>query len=141
MFHWLHHLFNPHCEYCMEDEAAKHYCNTCEVLKMELAAVRQERDKLLDRVLNPEENRVRVEEPEEEKPLIPLNKRTYIPFNVRRQTLEAEDRARARVMRERNESLNIPATSTDTPLTVEQMEKVIIDEGEDDAVPGSNAQV
>lgn len=56
--HWIHHLFNPHCSECFlvrEQEAAlkerQQACRSCETLRLELARVTQEKNRLLDELL------------------------------------------------------------------------------------------
>ncbi len=71
-------------------------CQSCEVLKTELANMRREKDILLSKVLTPSVQEDRVQAPE------PLSLQTrHIPWRVKQQKLEAEDRAQhQRIMQE-----------------------------------------
>jgi hypothetical protein len=46
MIKFIHHLLNPHCEHCAEEEREKRVCNSCEVLKMECARLQIENDRV-----------------------------------------------------------------------------------------------
>lgn len=136
MFNFFHRLFNPHCEHCREKEELDAHCETCEVLKQELAFLRQERNILLDKLLNKDivdQSADKEVDLENFKSLRP----THVPWAVRKQMLENEDRQQAKLMRDKKKE--IPQVKTEgVQLTVKEMESVI---GEDDAVSGSNAQV
>lgn len=80
-------------------------CESCETMKLELARVHELNNRLLDNLTRkPEEPEA--PQPTEFKPIIPKS----TPWNVRRQMLEAEDRAKARIERERSKesAVNIP---------------------------------
>lgn len=103
---WLHHLFNPHCPDCAHD----HECKSCETLREQLAHERFEKEQLLKALL-PAKEQVAAPIEEEYKPVKPK----YIPWNQRQQLLEAEDRAKARILRnqstedlEKELSINLP---------------------------------
>ena len=81
---WLHRLFNPEV------------CETCEVLKQQLNFVQQQNQYLLNKLLIPSDSVDKLVESEEPKPLVPK----YIPFSIKRQMLEEEDRAKAKIIRE-----------------------------------------
>jgi hypothetical protein len=67
--------------------------------------LRLDNSKLLDRILNaPTTNKVEVEY-KESKPLMTQS----IPWNVKRQMLEQEDRAKARILQEQaNQNIKVP---------------------------------
>lgn len=95
MSNWFHRLFNPHCSHCHDEREESRVCQSCETLRKELERVTYENNKLLDRLLE----RPIVEERSEHlepKLQVPRN----VPWNVRRQMLEQEDRERARLIRE-----------------------------------------
>ena len=90
----FHEFLNPHCEHCREEREESRICLSCETLKLELERLRRENDKLLEALLR--------KPTEESKPidtsnLIPI-KPTNVPWAVRRQILEREDRAAAKLM-------------------------------------------
>lgn len=72
-------------------------CESCETLKQQVEHLRQDNDRLLTRVLTPV---VVTERPE----VIPDNitplRKGHIPWNVRKQSLEAEDRQKAKLQRD-----------------------------------------
>lgn len=76
-------------------------CNTCEVLREQLANSERERRELLNRLLEPS----RAEPPstiaERPEPIQPQ----FTPWRVRQQMLEAEDRKKAQLMRDKNEEI------------------------------------
>lgn len=81
-----------------ETEADKR-CESCESLKMQVADLRCERDKLLDKIISP------VQEPSQPQVenLQPLS--AYIPWRVRRQQLEARERILAEQRRAESDAL------------------------------------
>jgi hypothetical protein len=90
---WVHRLFNPHCEHCKEEREDSRICSSCETLRLQLEISNSEKRQLLERIL--------------EKPVVvnstgpvEMTKPMNVPWNVRRQMLEAEDRVKARLMRE-----------------------------------------
>lgn len=70
-------------------------CESCETLKMQLSIANDDKARLLDRLLQKPEPEARIDTTEL-KPIIPR----HVPFAVRKQMLEAEDRERARLMRD-----------------------------------------
>lgn len=89
MSNWFHRFFNPHCSHCAEERI----CQSCEVLKQQVEAANYQNNRLMDRLL---------EKPAPEVPRAPMEitKPVNIPWNVRKQMLEAEDREKAKLMRE-----------------------------------------
>lgn len=77
-------------------------CNTCEVLRNQLEESNRERMMLLQRLITPSEPiGTKSVEQMEYKPLS-----TYKPWRVRQQMLEAEDRHKASIMRNKKEEIN-----------------------------------
>lgn len=68
-------------------------CETCEVLKLQLALEREEKKKLLDLILNKDE---KVEAPQTPETPVRVTRSSYIPWSVRRQMLEEESRNKTR---------------------------------------------
>lgn len=93
---WLHRLFNPHCEHCLDEIHEERRCKTCEVLEMELNHIRNENERLLNQLLNP---KIVTESKVDTSELKPVYTRG-IPWNVRKQTLEREDRDRNEKLKE-----------------------------------------
>ena len=110
MFGWFRELLEIRYEFKERKaqlNAATSVCQTCESLKFELERTSREKEQLLNRILElskpvaPVE--VRLPEPTTVQP-IQLGKR-HIPFAVRREMLEAEDREQARLLKEHQENL------------------------------------
>lgn len=101
MTNFFHRLFNPHCSSCYENEKDNKICQSCETLKTQLDISNFEKKQLLERLLNP----IQPEKPEpvEYEPIPNKN----VPWNVRRQMLEAEDREKAKLMRAAPKSTEI----------------------------------
>jgi len=92
---WLHHLLNPHCPDCKEEREDSKVCESCETLKAQLALSNHEKERLLNRLLEkPNENQVT--STPDVKPLLPSS---GIPWRVRRQALESEDREKAKLLK------------------------------------------
>lgn len=92
-------------------------CDSCETLRHQLEIANYEKKQLLERILEkpePVKDPVRNETPM----LVPRN----VPWNVRRQMLEAEDRAKAKLMKDAPK----PDNETEKKET-EQFEKELKD--------------
>jgi hypothetical protein len=128
--HWLHHLFNPHCNLCAlsrqkeldflreQDEVNRH-CDSCEILKLELARIHSLNEKLIDSALEKpviEERSVTI--PDEIRP-------KAVPWNVKRQLLEETDREAARIQKEHNKNLAkvVPLTEDDLDKEIAQVKE------------------
>lgn len=72
-------------------------CKSCETLRMQLAIVNQQNQSLLEKLITPTVNDVI--RPTELKP-VPMSKQ-HMGWGVRRQMLEQEDRATARIEKEK----------------------------------------
>lgn len=72
-------------------------CNTCEVLRAQLDESNRERRELLSRLLEPSKPEP---VPKEEQEFVPI-KPSFTPWRVRQQMLEQEDRAKARILKDR----------------------------------------
>jgi hypothetical protein len=107
MIKWLHHLFNPHCPHCFEERI----CQSCETLKTVNAQLRIDNDRLLNKLLEPKSEFPVVNERSESEPIKPR----FVPWGVRKQMLEAEDRERAKLLRE-----------APKPEPIEELEKELI---------------
>jgi hypothetical protein len=72
-------------------------CNTCEVLRTQLDESNRERRELLNRLLEPSKPEPSSTKKEDYIPVRP----SHTPWRVRQQMLEEEDRAKAKLMREK----------------------------------------
>ncbi len=101
MANFIHRFLNPHCQDCRSEKEDSEVCNSCEILSVEIERLRAENKYLLEHIL---------QKPEEPKPvdisdLKPITSK-HIPWNVRRQALEAEDREKARLMKQQSDSID-----------------------------------
>jgi hypothetical protein len=108
MANWFHRFFNPHCQHCAELEYES-ACASCEVLKEEVNTLRRQNDTLLNRILEVPRIEERTVAPAPQTVLPKM-----VPWAVKRQMLEAEDREKARAMR-----------NAAKPDTVEDMERAM----------------
>jgi hypothetical protein len=76
-------------------------CPTCEILRTQLEESNRERRELLTRLLTPPEPPPIIHEKDEPKAIQPQ----FIPWKVRQQMLEAEDRKRAQLMRDKTKEI------------------------------------
>lgn len=93
MIKWLHHLFSPHCPECKEEREESNHCESCDTLRMQLQLSNDEKTRLMNMLLSKPEIPIVNKPPEITRP-------SLIPWNVRRQMLEQEDREKARILRE-----------------------------------------
>jgi hypothetical protein len=110
MFNWYKELLGISYEFrekrmAMQRELRQ--CESCEILKQQLEITNLEKNKLLGRLLEKPE-------PEVAPKLVEVTRPTNIPWNVRRQMLEAEDRERARLIK----SAPIPTETLEEELDV-----------------------
>ena len=135
MIKFLHHLFTPHCPDCKadakelkeelkleraeqrEDIEHSHVCESCQTLTRQLEISNAEKERLLDKLLeitNPSKVEYRQETPKVSMP-------RAIPWNMRRQMLENEDRRQAQLRR------NAPKPDTVAPVVeradIKELEK------------------
>lgn len=113
---WIHKLFNPHCPHCRDEAEQSRVCDNCEYLKIQIAKLQQENERLLNNLLDdsPKINNI-----EEVNVPVNLNTSRFIPFSVKRQELESRDRQIAKNQAEelkKNHNKNI-----------EELEKEILD--------------
>lgn len=110
MFNWLHHLLNPHCDHCLAEHDKEQFCKSCDILKMELAIVREQNKQLLDTILDFTKPKV------EETPVREVN--SFVPqvrtWKQKQRLLEEEDRVRAKVIAEMEKELDISTGKTYT---------------------------
>lgn len=92
MFQWLRELY----EIRRDHRELSRVCQSCEVLKVELSKERREKEMLLQHVLHPKTEEVDKVELDPQ----PIKSR-HVPWRVKQQELEAEDRQQAsRIMEE-----------------------------------------
>ena len=77
------------------------HCESCEILRSQLEKADSERRELLHRLLQPPPSETKEINTENFKPVTPQ----FIPWRVRQQMLEAEDRERARIMRQKSDEM------------------------------------
>lgn len=116
MWKWLHHILDPHCEECNR-------CPTCEVLKEQVETERIFNKVLLDKLTEKNIPTVPLTEP------IPPSAMPHtIPWRVKRQMLEADDRKAAALKIQKEQELrHIPKVGPNTidDVRVEELEKEV----------------
>jgi hypothetical protein len=114
--HWFHHLINPHCPLCQEQDEEKKVCSSCETLKMQLAIANDEKRQMLNTILS-------FSKPAENQSSPPVDyekvKPKVMTWNVRRQMLEAEDRKAAQVLAEERRKTEIEKLEKETGISEE----------------------
>lgn len=121
---FFHELFNPHCLHCLEEKRIEReeskeerVCNSCEILKTQVEQLRYDNEKLLNRMLE----KPSVPSQPEVDNTTPIRMGRHIPWNVRRQALEAEDRQKAKLMREAPKPIHAERVVT-TETTTDELE-------------------
>jgi len=115
-FAWWHHLLNPHCQFCIDEAQDKLVCQSCEILKNQLNISNIEKERLLRKLLDTPVEVTSVRD-EELKPILPK----MVPWNVRKQMLESEDREKAKLMRKAQK--DSPNQSSSPNPSIEELEK------------------
>ena len=99
MFHWLRELLEIKYEFrekrtklTHEVVAEEKICQSCETLKQQLELANYREQQYLNKLLKDPE-------PDKTEAPIPVNRPKMVPWNVRRQMLEREDREKARALR------------------------------------------
>lgn len=113
MLNFIHKLLNPHCEHCAQERREKleaeklarleqreelkdnSICPSCETLQRQLEIKNHECEQLLAKLLREPEAPIA-----QTAPAININKPRTVPWAVRRQMLEAEDRKKAQLLRQ-----------------------------------------
>ena len=76
-------------------------CPTCESLRTQLERVQAENARLMNHIINPPQPETPTEAPQMPQPIPPRT----VPWNIRRQMLEAEDREKAKILRRKEDEL------------------------------------
>lgn len=125
MANWWHRFFNPHCEKCREEYCQEITCEYCEEYRTLLETERASTRKLLDSmiaitesILHPESSSQPVTTREEPKAILPK----IMPWAVKRQQLEAQDRERAKAL-QREAEMAIASTKS-----TEELERELLGE-------------
>jgi len=127
---FFHHLLNPHCEQCIQDNLELRernredkICHSCETLRHQLEVSNLERQKLIDSILNKQPQVEQRIDTSNLKPIMPR----VVPWHVKQQMLEEESRKAASVLKERQEEIS--KSKTVNPLVIP---KVSIEELEEE---------
>lgn len=114
MIKFFHHLFNPHCPDCRAEKEDDKQCVSCETLQLEISRLRHDNERLLEAILHPNVPAEPKTETVEFKPITS----GHVPWNVKRQTLEREERIRAAQLKE-----NAPKPSINVEEEMNKLEK------------------
>lgn len=99
---WWHKFRNPHCTHCIDERRESKICASCEILQMQVARLQNDNEKLLNRILEKPE----IEKPADTSNLKPIMSKN-VPWRVRQQALEAEDRRTAQLMRQQANEISV----------------------------------
>lgn len=124
MSNWLHKFLNPHCPRCIDESVNP----IVEELKTQLESIRYERDRLLKYILDDKPNNINdtPKEDEETQPILPK----IVPWHVRRQMLEDEDRKKASLMRQTKEEQTRAIAEMEKNLGI--VENTVLQVGDED---------
>jgi hypothetical protein len=130
---FFHEMLHPHCEHCeqekllnREDKLSERSCKSCESLRYQLETLMHEKNVLLNAVLEKDEKPEPI--PVDTSKLQPIRP-FAMPWNARRQLLEAEDREKAKLLvkakTDMTAKLNdtVKKLETEIKTDVEQLEK------------------
>lgn len=92
---WLHRLLNPHCPDCNLVKQEEKVCKNCDTLRSLLEIEKFEKKRLLDEILRKDEPIIQQEVKFEE------IKPKHVPWRVKQQTLEENDRIKAKILADR----------------------------------------
>lgn len=106
---WWHHVTNPHCDICSDELHEARQCNNCETLRALLDAEKFEKKELLNHLLGVNKVSAPINSIELPQPVAP----NHVSWRVRREMLEAEDRAAAKTLRDRQNELREQVKSTE----------------------------
>jgi len=126
MANWFHRFLNPHCPDCKLDSQDKKVCQSCETLRMEIARLTSDNERLLNGLLDKS-----ITSKEEPKVPIMLKPPSNVPWTVRRQMLEREDRERARLIKDAPKPEKVDVSDLERELNIVEEKR--------DALHGSNA--
>lgn len=101
MIKFFHRLLHPHCPDCMRDREEAHVCQSCETLKEQLNISNFEKKQMLNTILS--FTKPIAEEVAPEREIEPIRPKT-VPWNIRRNMLEDEDRKKAALLKQAAET-------------------------------------
>ena len=92
---WIHSFFQPHCPECREEREAMKECKSCETFREQLSHALWREKELMSKLFPPDLDK-------DETVPEPIQPKT-VPWRVKQQILEEEDRERAKVIRKNEE--------------------------------------
>lgn len=113
MINWFHRLLKPHCPECSIEKI----CLSCETLRDQLARVNEEKKLLLESILESVKPKVEAVPPE-----IKIEKPSFIPWRVKKEMLEAEDREKARLLKNKQNELTIEDLEKEMDIAAQERE-------------------
>lgn len=97
MIKFFHKLLNPHCPDCVAEANNNKICPTCDVYRVQLDLANYDKKKLLE-LIEKMNNPPVAEEKEPPLEVKPIQSRS-VPWNVRKNMLETEDKLAAEKLR------------------------------------------
>lgn len=94
-------------------------CETCDTLRVQVEQLRLDNSKLMDRLLEKPVSEVVMRVPDNLTPIKPR----HIPWALRRQMMESEDRKAAQLKRDVPKPLNVEQIKTPSTTTTEELEE------------------
>ncbi len=113
---FFHELINPHCQHCIDERRENKICSSCEILQLQVARLQYENEKLLSKILEKpvEEIKINTED------LKPIQNKA-MPWRVRQQALEREDRRTAQLLKQ-NESITTEDLEKEMDIAAKERE-------------------
>jgi len=114
---WWHKFRNPHCPHCIEEKREARVCNTCEVLQLQVAKLQYENEKLLSKIFEKPAEEPKIDT-NDLKPIMPKT----MPWNVRRQMMEREDRHKAKLLKQQGEGITVEELEQEMAIVEQERE-------------------
>jgi len=108
MIKFFHHLFNPHCQQCHDEFLDSKVCDSCNTLRLEIAALRKHNQQLIDAILN----KVNPKEESQQVVIQPEAVNKNLSWRVRRHLLETEDKKAAELLKQKRAEMSSPSVES-----------------------------
>lgn len=124
---FFHELRNPHCSHCIDlmheerdNEREKKHCESCDTLNSQLVQANNHIEMLMKRLLEKPEPVIQMNTED----LKPIQTTKSLPWRVRQQALETEDRHTAKLMRDKQIEMETKPVDTGKS-TIEELEVIV----------------
>lgn len=106
MSNWIHKLFNPHCTEC-------NVCNSCEMLKTQINILNSTNSDLIKQIVFLTTPKSVETQPLPDNDTKPIQTTKHMPWRMKQAMLEAEDRVKAEVLKQRENEIAAAEKSTE----------------------------